>query len=174
MGKTVVLPKTPHGKSWSYTFNSAGAAGTISVAFETLKSSIAVIFMPPDEQTKKIPKTTPLVGIQVFDTSGGKAPLSGNAKELTEFGDPKKPKDAEKLILTIKYSKLDTAVIKKLYLSGENSSGKLVTTTIDLSNPAGADNSPFRYTAKKEATKSCQIVLKIAEWPKGDPLISHG
>jgi hypothetical protein len=174
MGTTSVLTKAPQGSTWSYSFKSIDAAGTISVGFKSLKKDLVVIFCPPDAGAKKVPKSNPVVGIQVFDTAGGKNPYPKKAIELTQFGSPTDPKSDDKLILTINYSRLDLSVVKKLIISGMDATGTLVSTTIDLAAPKASTKKPFVYSAARATTKAYKLVLEIAEWPKGDPLISHG
>jgi hypothetical protein len=174
MGTTNGLTKAPKGSIWSYSFKSIDAAGTISVGFKSTKTGIVVIFSPPDSGVKTIPKSNPIVGIQIFDTAEGKKPFPKKAIELTQFGSSAGQKESDKLILTISYSRLDQTVIKKLIISGLDSTGNLVSTTIDLATPKGSTKKPFVYTATKATTRNYKLILEIEEWLAGDPLISHG
>ncbi|OHD81804.1 MAG: hypothetical protein A3J97_00025 [Spirochaetes bacterium RIFOXYC1_FULL_54_7] len=174
MGTTDKLPKEPQGKLWSYDFKSESVEGTISVGFNNLQKDLAVIFKPFVKGTPKPPKSTPLIGIQLFSTSGSKNPFPTGAVELTKFGTASKLDDDRRLYLTIKYTELSETVIKKIYLSSVDGNGGPISTTIDLAAPKDSITPPFVYTVKKAKTSKPQLVLAISEWPEGDPLISHG
>jgi hypothetical protein len=169
------IADSPLGEKWSYDFKNAEVEGTISVGFRNPQKSLAVLFKPYFKGLKTKANSTPIAGIQIFDTSKGNDPCSGTAAlELTQFGKSANGRNDNTLILTITFTKFNFAVNKYLFITAPGAGGNLDITQIELEKPSGSDKKPFIYTAARSKSRTYKLILEITEWPKGDPLISHG
>lgn len=169
------IADSPLGEKWSYDFKNADVEGTISVGFRNPQKNLAVLFKPYFKGLKTEPRSTPIVGIQIFDTSKGNDPASRTAAlELTQFGKSANGRNDTTLILTITLTKFNFAKNKYLFITAPGAGGTLDSIQIELDKPSGSTKKPFIYTAAKSRSRTYKLILEITEWPKGDPLISHG